>query len=124
MSPAKGGTIMYRRGMVFAVSMLTALLLALPMAARTPKNSKTIVTDMDLLNPTSLGGKPLKPGSYKIRVDESKVTVEQGGKMVAEAAVQWKDGTSKAQYSSFVTDDHGVTEIHFSGKTQYVEIAE
>ena len=115
---------MYRRGMILAVSMLTALLLALPMAARTPKNSKTFVDDMDLLNPTSLGGKTLKPGTYRLRVDESKVTFEQGGKMVAQAPVVWKDGASKPEYSSFVTDDHGVREIHFSGKTQYVEITE
>lgn len=115
---------MYRRGMVLTLSMLTALLLALPMAARTPKNSKTIVDDMELLNPTSLGGKALKPGTYKIRVDESKVTLEQDGKMVVQAPVVWKDGPSKSEYSSFVTDDHGVREIHFSGKTQYVEITE
>lgn len=115
---------MYRRGMILAVSMLTALLLALPMAARTPKNSKTFVDDMDLLNPTSLGGKALKPGTYRLRVDESKVTFEQGGKMVAQASVVWKDGANKPEYSSFVTDDHGVREIHFSGKTQYVEITE
>lgn len=115
---------MYRRGMVLAVSMLTALLLALPMAARTPKNSKSIVTDMNLLNPSSLGGTSLKAGSYKVRVDDSKVTVEQNGKMVAQAPVQWKDSPNKASYSSFVTDGRGVTEIHFSGKTQYVEITE
>ena len=115
---------MYRRGMVLAVSLLTALLLALPMAARTPKNSKSVVTDMDLFSPSSLRGTPLKAGTYKVRVDESKVTVEQSGKMVAQAPVQWKDGTNKAAYSSFVTDGRGVSEIHFSGKTQYVEVTE
>jgi hypothetical protein len=78
---------------------------------------------MDIQNPTSLSGKPLKPGSYRITADDAKVTVEQNGKVIAEAAVQWKDESSKARYTTIVSDERGIREIHFGGRTRYVEIA-
>jgi hypothetical protein len=38
--------------------------------------------------------------------------------------VQWKDETSKAKYSAFVSEGNKITEIHFGGKTRFVTIAE
>jgi hypothetical protein len=38
--------------------------------------------------------------------------------------VQWKDETSKAKYSAFVSEGSKITEIHFGGKTRFVTIAE
>lgn len=129
---------MARQKIVLATTVLAALALAMPMAARdaaaknsksttttmAAKNSKSTTTTMDILYPTSLSGKAIKPGNYRITVDDAKVTIEQNGKVVAEAAVQWKDEPSKAKYSTLVTDERGVREIHFDGKTRYVEIAE
>jgi len=118
---------MSRTRMGLAVTVLAVLMLAMPLAAHASaaaKNPKATTTTVDILNPTSLSGKALKPGSYRITADDAKVTVEQDGKMVAEAAVQWKDEPSKAKYSTIVTDERGIREIHFGGKTKYVEIAD
>ncbi len=116
---------MFRREMSIATAIFAALL-ALPMLARNAaaKDPKPTNVTMDILSPTSLGGTALKPGSYQVRAGDAKVTLELNGKVVAEAPVHWKDGASKAKYSAIVTDGHGVKEIHFGGKSEYVEIAE
>ena len=114
-----------RMGFVFTV--LAALALALPIAARSDNTNppKAIVSmSVDLSSPATLGGTELKPGSYSVRADSVKVTMLRGGKAIAEAPVQWKDEAGKAAYSSIVTESRQIKEIHFSGKSKYVEIAQ
>lgn len=117
---------MSRGRMCIATTVLAALALAMPMAARNAaaKETKSTKTTIEILNPTSLSGKEIKPGSYRVTVDDTKVTLERNGKIVAEAPAQWKDAPSKADYSMIVKDERGIREIHFSGKTRYVEIAD
>jgi len=106
------------------LSVLAALAVAMPMMARdaTAKEKPTTAT-LDLISAASLAGKQLKPGTYRIAADDSKVTFEVDGKVVAEAAVQWKDESSKPAYSKIVADNDQIKEIHFSGKMRYVEIS-
>lgn len=101
-----------------------ALALALPIlsSAVSANGSKPTSASMDVLTTISLNGKQLKPGTYKVTAGESKVTLEQDGKVVVEAPVQWKDETNKPNYSNIVTVGNQVTEIHFSGKMRYVTI--
>jgi hypothetical protein len=114
---------MSRRGVNAVAPILIALALAMPLAARAVANgSKPLSATMDILSAASLGGKQLKPGTYTVTADDTKVTVSQNGKMVAEAPVQWKDETSKARYSNIVTVGDQVTEIHFGGKMRYVTV--
>lgn len=117
---------MSRRGVNVVAPILVALMLAMPLAARAVagNSSKPTSTTMDVLTLISLGGKEIKPGTYTVTADDSKVTLAQNGKVLAEAPVQWKDETSKARYSNIVTVDAKVTEIHFSGKMRYVSIAQ
>lgn len=77
---------------------------------------------MELLSPATLGGKQLKPATYRVKADDTKVTLLQGKKVVAESAIQWKDEPAKSPYSAIVVDDSKVKEIHFSGKQKYIEI--
>ncbi|MGD0957661.1 MAG: hypothetical protein ABR953_12665 [Candidatus Acidiferrales bacterium] len=116
---------MSRRPLSFVLSVLVALAVAIPIAARGAyaKDSKVTAT-MDLFNATMLGGKQIEPGTYRISADDAKVTVERDGKMIAEAPVQWKDETSKPSYSKIVTENNQIKEIHFSGKMRYIQIAE
>ena len=72
----------------------------------------------------TFAGKELKPGDYAVSADETHVQLSMNGKVVAEAPVQWKDETSKAKYSTFVSQGNKITEIHFGGKTRFVTIAE
>jgi len=117
---------MNRRGMNLILTVLAALALALPIAARDGDTNPTkIIVSMsvDLSSPASLGGTMLKAGSYSVKADSAKVTLLRGGKVVAEAPVQWKDEAGKAEYSTIVTDNNQIIEIHFGGKTKYVAIA-
>jgi hypothetical protein len=118
---------MSRRGINTVLSILAALALALPVAARVDKSKdakSTASASMDLLNPANLAGTQLKATSYQIAVDETKVTFSHDGKVVAQAPVTWKDASGKAQYSSIVTDGNQIREIHFAGKTRYVEVSQ
>ena len=118
---------MSRRAINLVLTVLVALALALPLAARVDKtkDAKSAASaSMDLLNSATLSGHELKPASYTIKVDETKVTFSRNGKVVAEAPVQWKEASTKAQYSSIVTDGNQIREIRFGGKTRYVEITQ
>jgi hypothetical protein len=120
---------MSRRAMNLAITFLAALALVIPAAARqnNPKKSKsTVSATMDLLNPATLGGKQLKPGTYEVKADDAKLTILKDGKAVAEAPVQWKDESGKSQYSAIVTDGDGksIKEVHFNGKTRFAQISE
>ena len=115
------------RGVVCRFSAaLLALALLLPMTsqARGGKDSKsTARATMIFQNPVTLAGKQIKPGNYDILADESKVTIMQFGKVVAEAPVQWKDETAKSEYPNIVVDGGAIKEVHFGGKSRYAEIS-
>jgi hypothetical protein len=117
---------MSRRSLSFVLSVLVALAVAMPIVARGAyaKDSKATIAALDILNAATLGGKQIEPGTYRISVDDSKVTLERNGKMIAEASVEWKDETNKARYTNIVIEANKITQIHFSGKMRYVQIAE
>jgi len=116
---------MSRRGLGLAFSMLAALAVAIPFAASANnKDTKSAAAQMDIVNDATIAGKQLKAGTYDVKATETKVTLSRNGKVVAEAPVQWKDGQSKATYSSIVADGGAVKEIHFNGKSRYAEIAD
>ena len=117
---------MSHRGMRVVFTVLVALALAIPAMARhdAANDAKQVSTRMDLLSAATLSGKALQPASYTVTADEAKVTLSLNGKIVAEAPVQWKDEAGKARYSAFVTDGSQIREIHFSGKTRYIEVAQ
>ena len=118
---------MSHRRMSFLFTVLGALTLALPMTARSDDTNPTkeiVSKSMNLSNPVTFGGTELKPGSYSVKAYSVKVTFSRSGKMIAEAPVQWKDEADKAAYSAIVTDSGQIREIHFLGKSKYVEIAQ
>jgi hypothetical protein len=118
---------MSHRRMSFLFTVLGALALALPITARSDNTNPTkeiVSMSMNLNNPVTLGGTELKPGSYSVKADSVKVTFSRGGKMIAEAPVQWKDEADKAARSTIVTESRQIKEIHFLGKSKYVEIAQ
>lgn len=115
---------MARRGVIFLAPILIAFALAMPVAARDAgaKDAKPTTATMEFLKPFTLGGVQLKAGSYVVIADETKVTIKQGGKMVAEAPVQWKDENQKPRQSNIVSDGSQLKEIHFGGKMRYAVI--
>jgi hypothetical protein len=116
---------MSHRAMSVVLTLLMASILALPMAAQndTANSTKQVAkANMNFHNATHLAGKELNPGTYTVSADDSKVTLSQRGKTVAEAPIQWKDEQGKAHRSVVVSDGGQVKEIHFAGKRQYVVI--
>ncbi len=114
---------MARRGWNLVMPILVALLVAMPLAARdAAKNGKATTGEVDILSTVTLAGKQLKPGTYRVTADDSKVTLSLDGKVVVEAPVEWKDETTKPKNSKVVTTDDQVKEIHFNGKMRYVAI--
>ena len=115
---------MSRRNVNRVVRILVVLALAMPLAARVAhaNGSKPTSATMDFLTAVSLNGKHLKPGTYTVTADDSKVTVAKDGKVIAEAPIEWKDEASKPQNSNIVTTGDAVSEIHFGGKMRYVQI--
>jgi len=81
-------------------------------------------TTVDILNVVSLGSKQLKPGTYEVTADDTKVKFALNGKVVAEAAAQWKDGSTKAKYSTVMASEGKIKEIQFAGKDRYLEITD
>lgn len=81
-------------------------------------------TTVDILNAVSLGSQQLKPGTYEVTADDTKVKFALNGKVVAEAAAQWKDGGAKSKYSTIVATSGKIKEIRFAGKDRYLEITE
>ena len=118
---------MSHRRTSFVIGVLAALALLLPIAARSDNTSapKGIVSmSVELSNVAALGGRELKPGNYLVRADSVKVTLSRGNRTMAEAPVQWRDEAGKAAYSTIVTESNQIKEIHFAGKSKYVEITQ
>jgi hypothetical protein len=117
---------MFRNQVKFVWSLLLASVLAAALTAQSAsaKNSKTVSTNMDIVTATSLGGKPVKPGTYRVVADGSTVTLERGNKVIAQAPAEWKDADGNASYSSVVTDSQGITQFHFEGKDSYIQVKE
>jgi hypothetical protein len=117
---------MFRRGVALALPAFLALVLVVPIAARaaSTNNGDLVNASLGLLNALSIGGKTLKPGEYEVSADDTKVTFKSGGKMVAQAAIQWKDAPTKSATNNVVSDGDRIREIHFHGKTRYALVME
>ncbi len=120
---------MSHRKMNGVLTILAALTLALSVATFTTsaKDAKATVTpvvktDLRLLTAASLGSTDLKAGEYSVTADDTHAKFLKNGKVVAEASIQWKDESAKAQSTTIVVESNQIKEIHFSGKMKYVEI--
>ena len=116
---------MAHRRMNSVLTIVAALAFAMPIATRAD-DSKTIKpvsrVAVDLHSSATLAGKDLKPGTYQVSADETKMTILRDGKVVAEVPIEWKDGQSKSSYTSVVTESNQITEVHFGGKAKYISV--
>jgi hypothetical protein len=107
----------------FSIVAVVLILLASIGALTTTASAKAgISATLDLLNPVTLGGTPIKPGTYTVSADDTKVTILKNGKAVAQANVQWKDTDQKAATTNIFVEGGAIKEIHFGGKTRYAII--
>lgn len=113
---------MQRSAMKQAMSVVAVMAILISMAASlaTAKGTKPVVnTTMSLYNSAFIEGHELKAGDYGVSATDTVVTISKNNKVVVEVPIEWKNETGKSQFSTFVTDGNKVTELHFSGKTQY-----
>jgi hypothetical protein len=117
---------MFRRGVALVLPILLAMAVVVPVTARaaSTNNRTSVNASMGLLAPLMLGGKSLKPGNYAVSADDTKVTFKSNGKMVAEAAIQWKDSATQSKSDNVVAEGNQIREIHFRGKTRYAQVTE
>ncbi len=116
---------MSRGAMRQAMSVAAVLAILISMAAgiATAKGTKPVVsTTMSLYNPATIEGHELKAGDYEVSATDTLVTISQNHKVLVEAPIEWKNETGKSQFTTFVTDGNKVTELHFSGKTQFASL--
>jgi hypothetical protein len=97
---------------------ITLLTLAVPVWART--HSTTAYSD----GSTTIAGTQLKAGDYELKVEDNgtELQVIQEGKLVAHVPVQWVQLPNRAKTTEVMLDNDRITEVHFGGDTQAVQI--
>lgn len=112
---------MLRRVVLFTLPLFVAAALVLSAGASVAhaNGSNLIKATMELISSGSLAGISLPAGTYSVTADDSKVMFQANGKMVAEAAIQWKQASAKADASNLVLDGNDIKEIHFRGQARY-----
>jgi hypothetical protein len=106
-----------------ALAFAAAFVMLSSLGVRAYPGSNVISSTLTVLSPVTLGGTAVKPGTYTVSADDTKVTLAAHGKTVATANVQWKDTPQKSKSTSVLAESGAIKEIHFNGKTRYVEIA-
>jgi hypothetical protein len=118
---------MLRSRLSFVLFVVVALLLVTSASVqakdRDAGTTSSISSTVDVLTPVTVGGTSVQPGIYLVKADGSKVTFSMNGKTVAQANMNWKDSGQKAKATNMLAQEGAVKEIHFGGKTRYVEIA-
>lgn len=94
--------------------------LALPVWAHTDSAELTVV------NPTTIAGQQLTPGTYKLEVQPTKTQMKvvdtQSSKTVADVPVHWITVNKAPINTEVILTSNHVSEVEFSGKTQAVQI--
>ena len=70
-------------------------------------------------HPLQVAGTMIAAGDYKVTLDGSEITFEQGKEVVVKATCTVKDNGTKASQSAVIYDNKDiVTEIRFAGESQ------
>ncbi len=96
-----------------------ALVFALPLTA--VAREKSLKMDMDLDQPTSVDGHELKAGDYQVSATDATVVFKHNGKEVISVPAKWQDAPAKSSDDSIQTSTGKLEEIHFHGKTRFLE---
>jgi hypothetical protein len=95
-----------------------AVALALPMMAKSPKpatDTKAKSATLTIDAPVKFGDTMVKPGTYKLVIDNDKASIENGKTVVASASGKWEDRKQKADSTGFETTNGQVDTIFLHG---------
>jgi hypothetical protein len=123
--PKEKNMLRYRLSFVllFATAIMLVASTVTHAGPKTTGGSQTVSSTLDVLTPVTVGGTSVQPGTYTVKVDGTTMTLKSGSKTVAQASIQWQDSTEKAKSTNILAENGAVKEIHFSGKTGYVTLA-
>jgi polyhydroxyalkanoate synthesis regulator phasin len=99
---------------------LAAAALVLPMMAKSAKPStdaKAKSTTLNIYQAVKFGDTMVKPGSYKLVIENGKATVEDGKKVIATANGKWEERNQKADATGFETTNGEVNDVFIHGDT-------
>jgi hypothetical protein len=103
----------------YLTALSLAAFLALPVWARGDSATVTVT------NPTSIAGKQLAPGTYKLEAlpgqNHLKVVDTSSRKTVADVPCQWFQLKTASNSTEVIVSNNTVTEVDFGGKTQAVK---
>jgi hypothetical protein len=98
---------------VRSLALLAAIVVAVPAFAK--PFSKTI----NLAQGAKIGSADLKAGEYRLLIDGSKATVQNGKNVVAESEGRWEERSAKSVYDAVLLSENGqVKEVRFAGQTR------
>ncbi|HZP31959.1 MAG TPA: hypothetical protein VFB23_01260 [Candidatus Acidoferrales bacterium] len=98
---------------------LAAAALALPMMAKSDKASDTKAksTTLNIYQPVKFGDAMVKPGTYKLVIENDKATIQDGKKVVASANGKWEERKEKADATGFESTNGQVNDVFIGGDT-------
>jgi hypothetical protein len=104
----------------FFITLSLVACLALPLWAHTDSASFTVT------GPTTIAGKQLKPGTYRLEVKPDQTSLKiidvDSDKTIAEVACRWVTIKSAPTNTEVILNGDKVTQIQFNGKTQAVDL--
>lgn len=101
---------------------VVALLLVVGLAV--PAFAKPISKTITISQAAKFGKADLQAGEYRLLIDGSKVTVQKGKNVLAEAEGRWEEREMKASNSSVLLGSDGtVKEVRFAGDRRVLVLA-
>jgi hypothetical protein len=83
----------------------------------TPAFAKTDTRIITISGTDKISGKELKNDDFTFKVDDTKVVVVKGSKVVAEATGRWEPRDKKYDTDTVITDSNGqIQELRFAGQ--------
>jgi hypothetical protein len=109
---------MWNKSLVRILALVAVAALAVPALA------KPVSKNINLPLPARVGTAQLTVGDYRILVDGSKVTVQQGKKILAEVEGRWEERGRKQPQDSIQIGPNGqVQEIRFGGDSRVLVLS-
>lgn len=100
-------------------SLLRSTVLLTAIALTVPVFAKPVVKTINLSQSSRIGKADLASGEYRFLIDENKVTVMKGKKMIAETEGRWEERSVKSIYDSVLVGEDGqVKEVRFAGQAR------
>jgi len=95
------------------------------LALTTPVFAKPYTKTINISQSAKFGKASVQAGEYRLSIDGTKATVQQGKNTVAESEGRWEDRDTKSQYTAVLLNENGqVKEVRFAGEKKVFVFSE